>query len=112
MPVPVRTIPLGACFGDERKIGTAATLFHNGTAELHATVTKTERTVRDKQDPPTVVGVDVIDFPESTFDRHRSFQVSFARNYGSYCFLVRDARDVDGAYRGDMGIHDGSGDAL
>ncbi len=44
---------------EEWKIGTAEALFHNGTPELHVTVTNTERTVRDKQESSTVVGVDV-----------------------------------------------------
>ena len=78
---------------DEWRIGTAETLFHNDTPELHVTVTNTERSVRDKQDSQTVVGVDVnednvaltalsesgvedtlvIDFPEIKFERHRYF---------------------------------------
>jgi putative transposase len=84
-----------ALAGDEWKIGTAEALFHNGTPELHVTVTTTERTVRDKQDSQTVVGVDVnednvaltalseqgvedtlvIDFPEIKFERHRYFTI-------------------------------------
>ena len=82
-----------ALTSDEWKIGTAETLFHDDTAELHVSVTNTEQTVRDKQDSRTVVGVDVnednvaltalseddiedtlvIDFPEIKFERHRYF---------------------------------------
>jgi len=82
-----------ALAGDEWSIGTAEALFHNGTPELHVTITNTERTVREKQDSRTVVGVDVnednvaltaltedgveetlvIDFPEIKFERHRYF---------------------------------------
>ena len=78
---------------DEWKIGTSEALFHDGSPELHVTVTNTEQTVRDKQDSRTVVGVDVnednvaltaltedgvedtlvIDFPEIKFERHRYF---------------------------------------
>ncbi|WP_435185748.1 RNA-guided endonuclease InsQ/TnpB family protein [Halobellus sp. EA9] len=74
-------------------IGTAEALFYDGTPELHINVTNTERTVRDKQDSRTVIGVDVnednvalsalsaegvedtlvIDFPEIKFERHRYF---------------------------------------
>uniref|UniRef100_UPI0032C22C97 transposase n=1 Tax=Halorientalis sp. TaxID=1931229 RepID=UPI0032C22C97 len=66
---------------------------HNDNPELHVNVTNTERTVRDKQDSRTVVGVDVtednvaltarsetgiedtlvIEFPEIKFERHRYF---------------------------------------
>jgi putative transposase len=82
-----------ALAGDEWNIGTAEALFHDGTPELHVNVTNTERTVRDKHDSRTVIGVDVnednvalsalsadgvedtlvIDFPEIKFERHRYF---------------------------------------
>jgi putative transposase len=82
-----------ALSGDEWTIGTAEALFYDGTPELHVSVTKTERTVRDKQDSRTIIGVDVnednvalsalsaegvedtlvIDFPEIKFERHRYF---------------------------------------
>jgi IS605 OrfB family transposase len=82
-----------ALVGDEWSIGTAEALFHDGTPELHVNVTNTERTVREKQDSRTVIGVDVnednvalsalsaegvedtlvIDFPEIKFERHRYF---------------------------------------
>ena len=82
-----------ALTSDEWKIGTAESLFHDGNPELHVTVTNTEKSVRDKQDSRTVVGVDVnednvaltalsedsvedtlvIDFPEIKFERHRYF---------------------------------------
>ncbi len=82
-----------ALAGDEWNIGTAEALFHDGTPELHVNVTNTERTVRDKHDSQTVIGVDVnednvalsalsadgvedtlvIDFPEIKFERHRYF---------------------------------------
>jgi IS605 OrfB family transposase len=82
-----------ALAGDEWTIGTAEALFHDGTPELHVNVTNTERTVREKQDSRTVIGVDVnednvalsalsaegvedtlvIDFPEIKFERHRYF---------------------------------------
>jgi putative transposase len=82
-----------ALAGDEWTIGTAEALFHNGTPELHVNVTNTERTVREKQDSRTVIGVDVnednvalsalsangveetlvIDFPEIKSERHRYF---------------------------------------
>jgi len=82
-----------ALSGDEWTIGTAEALFYDGTPELHVSVTKTERTVRDKQDSRTLIGVDVnednvalsalsaegvedtlvIDFPEIKFERHRYF---------------------------------------
>jgi len=82
-----------ALTGDEWKIGTAESLFHNGKTELHVNVTNTEQIVRDKQDSRTVIGVDinednvaltalsegrvedtlVIDFPEIKFERHRYF---------------------------------------
>jgi putative transposase len=82
-----------ALAGDEWTIGTAETLFHDGTPELHVNVTNTERTVREKQDSRTVIGVDVnednvalsalspdgvedtlvIDIPEIKFERHRYF---------------------------------------
>ena len=82
-----------ALTSDEWNIGTAEALFHNGTPELHVNVTNTERTVREKQDSRTVIGVDVnednvalsalsaegvkdtlvIDFPEIKFERHRYF---------------------------------------
>ncbi|KTG25101.1 RNA-guided endonuclease InsQ/TnpB family protein [Haloferax profundi] len=81
--------------GDEWKIGTAEALFHDGTPELHVNVTNTKRTVRDKQDSRTAIGVDVnednvalaalsedgvedtlvIDFPEIKFERHRYFTI-------------------------------------
>ena len=84
-----------AIAGDEWTIGTAEALFHDETPELHVTVTNTERTVRDKQDSRTVIGVDVnedsvaltalseggvedtlvIDFPEIKFERHRYFTI-------------------------------------
>ena len=82
-----------ALTSDEWKIGTAEALFHDNNAELHVTVTNTERVVRDKQNSRTVIGVDVnednvaltalsengvedtlvIDFPEIKFERHRYF---------------------------------------
>ncbi|WP_348613161.1 RNA-guided endonuclease InsQ/TnpB family protein [Halobaculum rarum] len=82
-----------ALTGDCWSIGTAEAMFHNGTPELHVTVTNTEQRVRDKQGSRTVVGVDVnednvaltavskngvedtviIDFPEIKFERHRYF---------------------------------------
>jgi len=82
-----------ALSGDEWTIGTAEALFYDGTSELHVNVTNPERTVRDKQDSRTVIGVDVnednvalsalsaegvedtlvIDFPEIKFERHRYF---------------------------------------
>jgi putative transposase len=82
-----------ALAGDEWAIGTAEALFHDGTPELHVNVTNTERTVRDKHESQTVIGVDinednvalsalsakgvedtlVIDFPEIKFERHRYF---------------------------------------
>ena len=82
-----------ALAGDEWTIGTAEALFHDATPELHVNVTNTERTVREKQDSRTVIGVDVnednvalsalsaegvedtlvIDFPEIKFERHRYF---------------------------------------
>ncbi|WP_353633809.1 transposase [Halobacterium sp. NMX12-1] len=82
-----------ALASDEWTIGTTEALFHDETPELHVNVTNTERTVRDKQDSRTVIGVDVnednvalsalsadgvedtlvIDFPEIKFERHRYF---------------------------------------
>jgi IS605 OrfB family transposase len=82
-----------ALAGDERTVGTAEALFHNGNPELHVNVTNTEQTVREKQDSRTAIGVDVnednvalsalsaegvedtlvIDFPEIKFERHRYF---------------------------------------
>ena len=82
-----------ALAGGEWIIGTAEALFHDATAELHVNVTNTERTVREKQNSRTVIGVDVnednvalsalsaegvedtlvIDFPEIKFERHRYF---------------------------------------
>ena len=84
-----------ALTSDEWKIGTAEALFHDNNAELHVTVTNTERVVRDKQNSRTVIGVDVnednvaltalsedgvenslvIDFPEIKFERHRYFTI-------------------------------------
>ena len=48
-----------ALAGDERTVGTAEALFHNGNPELHVNVTNTEQTVREKQDSRTAIGVDV-----------------------------------------------------
>jgi IS605 OrfB family transposase len=82
-----------ALTGDKWTIGTAEALFYDGTPELHVNVTNTERTVRDKHESQTVIGVDVnednvalsalsaegvkdtlvIDFPEIKFERHRYF---------------------------------------
>ncbi|MFC6756363.1 MULTISPECIES: RNA-guided endonuclease InsQ/TnpB family protein [Haloarcula] len=84
-----------ALTSDEWKIGTAEALFHDNNAELHVTVTNTERVVRGKENSRTVIGVDVnednvaltalsedgvenslvIDFPEIKFERHRYFTI-------------------------------------
>jgi len=78
---------------DEWKVTTSETLWCDGEPELHVNIRNTERTVRDKPDSRTVVGVDVnednvaltalsedgvedtlvIDFPEIKFERHRYF---------------------------------------
>ncbi|WP_251329432.1 RNA-guided endonuclease InsQ/TnpB family protein [Haloplanus pelagicus] len=75
------------------QLTTAEVLWCGGTPELHVNVTNTTRTVRDKQDSRTVVGVDVnednvalvalsedaieetlvIEFPEIKSERHRYF---------------------------------------
>ncbi|WP_049985681.1 RNA-guided endonuclease TnpB family protein [Halobellus rufus] len=80
---------------DEWKVTTSETLWRDGNPELHINIRNTERTVRDKQDSRTVVGMDVnednvaltalskdgvedtlvIDFPEIKFERHRYFTV-------------------------------------
>ncbi len=84
-----------ALSGNGWTIGTAEALFYDETPELHVNVTNTERTVRDKQDSRTVIGVDVnednvalsalsaegvedtlvIDFPEIKHERHRYFTI-------------------------------------
>jgi len=78
---------------DEWKVTTSETLWCDGEPELHVNIRNTERTVRDKQNSQTVIGVDVnednvaltalsadgvedtlvIDFPEIKFERHRYF---------------------------------------
>ena len=82
-----------ALTGDEWKVTTSEALWREGEPELHVNIRNTERTVRDKQDSRTVIGVDVnednvaltalsedgvedtlvIDFPEIKFERHRYF---------------------------------------
>jgi len=82
-----------ALTSDEWKVTTSEALWHEGEPELHVNIRNTERTVRDKRDSRTVIGVDVnednvaltalsedgvedtlvIDFPEIKFERHRYF---------------------------------------
>ena len=82
-----------ALTSDEWKVTTSEALWREGEPELHVNIRNTERTVRDKQDSRTVIGVDVnednvaltalseddvedtlvIDFPEIKFERHRYF---------------------------------------
>ncbi|WMT07988.1 transposase [Natrinema thermotolerans] len=82
-----------ALTSDEWKVTTSEALWRGGEPELHVNIRNTERTVRDKQDSRTVIGVDVnednialtslsedgvedtlvIDFPEIKFERHRYF---------------------------------------
>jgi putative transposase len=82
-----------ALTSDEWKVTTSESLWRRGEPELHVNIRNTERTVRDKQDSRTVIGVDVnednvaltalsadgvedtlvIDFPEIKFERHRYF---------------------------------------
>ncbi|MFA9504886.1 RNA-guided endonuclease TnpB family protein [Natrinema sp. H-ect1] len=78
---------------DGWKVTTSETLWCDGEPELHVNIRNNERTVRDKQDSRTVVGMDVnednvaltalsedgvedtlvIAFPEIKFERHRYF---------------------------------------
>ncbi|MFC6719099.1 RNA-guided endonuclease InsQ/TnpB family protein [Natrialbaceae archaeon GCM10025810] len=82
-----------ALTSDEWKVTTSEALWREGEPELHINIRNTERTVRDKQDSRTVIGVDVnednvaltalsedgvedtlvIAFPEIKFERHRYF---------------------------------------